>query len=197
MGAGFGVGEEVEGVTAVPATTVFLGECSRDFGEGVHAFVELDFEAELDGGGEDFGICGEHAVAGDAGGLGDFLVIACLVGDAWGVVRFAGPVDGHEASEEIAVVLEVENGLVSGAPHAEAGLADDGGILPTDAEVDFGVDAIASVEQRPCTAAAEACLFFKRPLAEGNERGNGTVDDEFAGDGVAGDVEPAAGKIDA
>jgi len=125
-------------------------------------------EAEVDGGGDAIEVGGKNTIASDSGGVGYFLVISRVVGDTWGVVRFAGPKDGHETGEEVAVVLEVEDGLVTGAPDAETGFADDGRILPTYAEIDFRVDTVASIEQCPCSAAAEAGLLFIRPLTEGN-----------------------------
>lgn len=164
-----GVVEEVEGVAAVAAAAVFAGDGVGDVREGFHAFVELGGVIEFDAGGEVLEVGVECAVAGDACGLGDAVVVSGEVCGAWGIVGFSGPEDGHTAVEEVAVLFEVEDGFLAGAPDAEAGFADDGGVLPADAEVDFGVDAIAAVEECPSAAAAEACLFFIGPFAEGDE----------------------------
>ena len=67
-------------------------------------------------------------------------------------------------------MLEVERRPLTRAPDAEAGLADHRGVLPADAEIEFGVDAILAVEQGPRAAATEAGLLFVGPVAERDER---------------------------
>lgn len=176
---------------------VFAGHGRRDFREGSHAFLELGPVVEVDGLAEARDVRIDGGFACDFPGAGDAVVVPWDFDRAGGVVRTAGPEDGHPAVEKIGVAFEIENRRFAGAPDAESGFTDHGGILPADSEIDFGIDSVTSVEQGPGTASAETGLFFIRPLPQRYERRDGAVHDEGTGTGKPGDIEPATCEIDA
>lgn len=196
--AGGGGIEEVEGVAAEAAAEVFPGgRAGGGGGEGGHALGALGGVRGAHGVGEGGEVGGPDGVTREGACPLDGVVVA-VVGDSGGrVVRAAGPVEGEAAAQPGAVGLDFEARARAAVPNTEASFSNDGGVLPADPEVELAADAIFAVEQGPGAGAAEAGLFFVGPVAQGNERGDGAVDDKSALAGVAGDVEPAAGEIHA
>ena len=90
-----GIGEEVESVSPVTTAAVFMGDGAFDDWEWIHAFIELGAVVDGHALSDLIDICVEGTLAGDAGALGDAVVIAKKVNDAWGVVLEAGPINGH------------------------------------------------------------------------------------------------------
>ena len=73
-----------------------------------------------------------------------------------GIVRVQLPVPlwaREAAAKKIPVVLQFEHGPGAAAPYAQTGLGNDRRVLPADAEIELGDDAILAVEQRPRSAA--------------------------------------------
>ena len=101
------------------------------------------------------------------------------------------------AVEEVAVALEMKDRLFSAAPNADAGFADDSGVLPTYAEVEFALHAVLTVKEGPSSAATESGLLLVIPIGQRNQRRNRAIYDEGTVAGVARDVQPAAAEVDA
>lgn len=126
----------------------------------------------------------------------DELIVSQIVDVAGGVVVVTGVEYGHFSGEEVVIGFEVECGAFPATPDAKTGFVDDGGVLPADTEVEFAFHTVVTVEDGPSCTAAETGFFFVGPVCFGDVWCDGAVDDEAAFDGMFGNVEPAAAKVD-
>ena len=78
-----------------------------------------------------------NTLARDEACLGDRGIITCVVDHSGSVMRMTAPPECHHTPEHGAIGFQLQGGVFTTPPDAEAGFPDHGGILPTDTQVDF------------------------------------------------------------
>ena len=142
-----------------------------------------------------FRIARENSVAGHHACMLDGAIVALLIRHGRGVVGIAAPPESHTSLKYGAIRLEFQGWFRTAPPDTEPCFVDDGGILPSHAEIDFLIDAGMSVEQCPGAAATEARIALVSPLTERNLGLDCAVDDEGSLTGMAGNIKPTSGEI--